>query len=240
MNSLITVSNNKEINGKNNPTINARDLHKFLESKQNFADWIKNRIKQYGFVENQDFVTIHNSMKREIGGTIKIEYHITLNMAKELAMVERNEQGKKARQYFIKTEELLQNQSSLIVNNIKQELIPAITNTMYACMEKGLIKSNLTQLTVEKADNTVNALSYNRISHDEKKYIMEMIRSKCEKDRGKYFLLKNNLFNFYGVTTYVDLQKRDFKDIMCFIQKFKFSAEQLSFMKNQSKEVHYV
>jgi anti-repressor protein len=66
--------------------VNARDLHSFLEVKSEFRHWIKNRISDFDFVENQDFTTAGKNLP----GTA-IEYHVTLNMAKELSMVERNE-----------------------------------------------------------------------------------------------------------------------------------------------------
>ena len=94
------------INGNAVETVNARELHEFLESKRQFADWIKNRISEYDFIENQDFVRFHKKMKAN--NATMIEYHITLDMAKELSMVERNEQGKQARKYFIECEKRLQ------------------------------------------------------------------------------------------------------------------------------------
>ncbi|WP_455466792.1 antA/AntB antirepressor family protein [Bartonella sp. B39] len=82
-------------------TVNARELHAFLEVTSKFADWIKNRIKEYGFRKNQDFMAFSKIL--ENGGRA-IEYHLSLDMAKELSMVERNEKGKQARQYFIECE----------------------------------------------------------------------------------------------------------------------------------------
>ena len=92
------------IDGNAVETVNARELHAFLEVQTRFNDWIKNRIEQYDFVENQDFTTVSKNL--ENGGR-SIEYHITLDMAKELAMVERTEKGKQARQYFIECEKKL-------------------------------------------------------------------------------------------------------------------------------------
>jgi phage anti-repressor protein len=83
---------------------NARDLHKALRVGRDFATWIKSRIGEYGFIENQDFVAI--SQNREIGfGRGKKDYHLTLNMAKEMAMVEKTEIGRQVRRYFIRCEE---------------------------------------------------------------------------------------------------------------------------------------
>jgi anti-repressor protein len=74
-------------------TVNARELHAHLESKQEFANWIKSRIEQYDFVEGVDF-TVDKFIN---GRSTSIDYHITLDMAKELSMVERNVKGREAR-----------------------------------------------------------------------------------------------------------------------------------------------
>ncbi|MFS1539530.1 MAG: antA/AntB antirepressor family protein [Candidatus Phlomobacter fragariae] len=101
MSNLINIET-KNINGGLIQTVNARDLHVFLESKQDFSTWIKKRISEYGFVENKDFIRLHKKM--EANNATAIDYHISLDMAKELSMVERNEKGKQARHYFIECE----------------------------------------------------------------------------------------------------------------------------------------
>lgn len=87
-------------NGKR--VVSARILHQYLENKDKFSTWIKDRIKQYGFIENQDFTTYSESSEK---GRPSLEYAISINMAKELGMVERNEKGSEVRKYFIKIEE---------------------------------------------------------------------------------------------------------------------------------------
>lgn len=69
-----------------------------------FANWIKDRIEQYNFNENIDFVVIANSGNNPKGGRPVIDYHISLDMAKEISMVEKNAKGKQAREYFIACE----------------------------------------------------------------------------------------------------------------------------------------
>ena len=103
MNELIPL-HPQTINGNAVETVSARELHTFVESKRQFADWIKNRIEKYGFVENVDYVTF--SQFCENGGR-SIEYYITLDMAKQLAMVENNEKGMQVRKYFIECEKKL-------------------------------------------------------------------------------------------------------------------------------------
>lgn len=101
--------------------VNARDLWKFLDSKQHFADWIKYYIKTYGFKKDWDYFSLHKIMKRETGATKIKEYLITLSMAKELAMVDRSEQGRLARQYFIKCEEALAENAPQITDRLRRD-----------------------------------------------------------------------------------------------------------------------
>ncbi|EJT8585421.1 antA/AntB antirepressor family protein [Escherichia coli] len=88
---------------------NARDLHAFLGVKKVFAAWITNRISEYEFIENQDYILLSNLGKQTSGrgGHNRKDYHLTLDTAKELAMVERNEKGRQIRRYFIECEKKL-------------------------------------------------------------------------------------------------------------------------------------
>ena len=101
----------KENDGKQ--AVSARDLHAFLESKQQFADWIKNRINKYDLIENEDYVTASEIYETANGGhSTRLEYILTIDAAKELSMVEGNERGKQARRYFIACEQKLKEISS--------------------------------------------------------------------------------------------------------------------------------
>lgn len=108
MNELIKVAK-VEVGTETVQTVNARDLHAFLEVGRDFSNWIKDRIAQYDFAEGRDFATAENLSSPNLVSSKSrqqrvIDYHLTLDMAKELAMVERNEKGKQARQYFIECE----------------------------------------------------------------------------------------------------------------------------------------
>ncbi len=108
----------KTINNEKKRFVNARELHKWLKVGKFFANWIKDRIEKYDFVENLDyFITVANFgngvrkrangilVDKKTGKVIPIEYILTIDMAKEVAMLENNEIGKKIRKYFIRTEE---------------------------------------------------------------------------------------------------------------------------------------
>jgi anti-repressor protein len=84
--------------------VSGRDLHEFLEIKTPYKKWF-NRMIEYGFIENTDFVTVGQKSPIANGGYQEITDHlIKLDMAKEIAMIQRNEKGKQARQYFIAVE----------------------------------------------------------------------------------------------------------------------------------------
>ena len=113
MNELIKLQP-QSINGQSVETVSARELHTFLENGDMFANWIKNRIEKYEFVENVDYISFLATTKKPTGGRPSQEYYVSVGMAKELAMVENNEKGKQARKYFIECEERLKtNQQSV-------------------------------------------------------------------------------------------------------------------------------
>lgn len=84
--------------------IDARDLHKYLKIGKKFASWITERIKEYGFEEDEDYFPKSGSKKSGRGGHNKIDYDLTLDMAKELAMSQSNELGRLTRRYFLAIE----------------------------------------------------------------------------------------------------------------------------------------
>lgn len=99
MNQLINVT----LNDSHEPVVSGRQLHEALEVKTKYADWF-NRMVDYGFTENQDFLLLKNEQQTGRGGHNKVDHVIKLDMAKEIAMIQRTERGKQVRQYFIQVE----------------------------------------------------------------------------------------------------------------------------------------
>lgn len=102
MNELITVNYDNE-----QPTVSARELHDFLEVGTRFGDWFP-RMCEYGFEQGRDFNFLKNEQvrfegNREVKRTVD-DAEITIDMAKELCMLQRNDKGKQARQYFLQLE----------------------------------------------------------------------------------------------------------------------------------------
>ena len=105
------------LDANENQTVSARELHSALGVGRDFSTWIKDRIEKYGFVEGRDFSPDLGNQKtiapnsgdysrgRGNPNFITKEYHLSLSMAKEIAMVENNKEGRRIRQYLIKVEE---------------------------------------------------------------------------------------------------------------------------------------
>lgn len=101
MNELIKVDYSGE-----KPAVSARELHEFLAVGTKFQDWFP-RMKEYGFTEGQDFETvkIENVLSQKRERTYSMtDYALSIDMAKEICMIQRNEKGKIARQYFLALE----------------------------------------------------------------------------------------------------------------------------------------
>jgi phage anti-repressor protein len=123
-----------------NPIVDARELYDFLEVGKKFPTWIKNKLETYEFIEDVEYARIFydkNNVKvptfqkgniAQCGfKTYRVEYALTLDCAKEIAMVQNNVKGKQARRYFIEVEKDWK--------KIKSEPIPVLSNTTHTIAE---------------------------------------------------------------------------------------------------------
>lgn len=106
MKELVKIHQDQTVQGQ--PTANARELHTFLGVGRDFSNWIKGRIREYEFKEDFDYVIVFAQTGENTKGRPLLEYFISINMAKELGMVERTAKGREIRQYFIECERRLQ------------------------------------------------------------------------------------------------------------------------------------
>ena len=102
MNELITINYEND-----RPMVNGRDLYNALQINAKYTDWFK-RMCEYGFVERRDYETILKNVIRVDGSEMpqkQFDHQISINMAKQLCMIQRSEIGRKFREYFIQIEE---------------------------------------------------------------------------------------------------------------------------------------
>lgn len=199
MNELIKIT---EQNGKR--AVNARELHQFLGVGKDFSSWIKERISKYGFIEDQDYSSFTEIGEREVGATVRKEYALSLDMAKELSMVENNEKGRQARKYFIECEKVVTKQTSLLEDKLKVidfatrflnlndasklKMLKAVTEplglpTPDYVPSKGILKSASELLKEYNAG--ISAQAFNKLAIKEG-YLEEKIR-KASNGKSKFF-----------------------------------------------------
>ena len=123
MNELIPLQP-QTINGNAVETVSARELHSFLEVATRYNDWITKRVRDYDFQENIDYVCltekkVTQTSEGKEGAAVERVHYVSVGMAKELSMVERNEKGKQARKYFIECEKQLNAQQSQLPTSLR-------------------------------------------------------------------------------------------------------------------------
>lgn len=110
MNQLITITTNEN----DEQLVSGRELHKFLEVKTRYSIWF-DRMSEYGFTEDVDYIAVVQKRTTAQGNqTEYIDHAMKLDMAKEVSMIQRNEKGKQARQYFLEVEKAWNNPDMII------------------------------------------------------------------------------------------------------------------------------
>lgn len=166
--------------------INARELHTVMEVGKDFTTWIKERIKKYGFIENEDyFLTFTKIGERK--NVIKHEYYLQMDMAKELCMVENNINGRIIRKYFIEVEKRY------------RKIVETPTNIF------DVMHLALTQ--IEQNEKRLNNLEH--ISKNNTKEIKE-IKSKIDVIIQKDYCLASDIAEQLGIYSENDLPHSNF------------------------------
>jgi phage anti-repressor protein len=143
--SIVPIYEGKSIQGdcETEQLVNARELYEFIESKQEFSNWIKARIVDVDAIENVDYATFDFFVKREDSnlGTKRTEYMLKIDIAKEMAMLERNPKGKMVRRYFIEAEKRFREEKlsrarskaeRRVFTDVLKEVLPESPNKKWA------------------------------------------------------------------------------------------------------------
>lgn len=139
MSALIEIK--KELIGTENiNSVNSRELYETLDVKKRYSDWIKYQITSLGLEENIDYLTNHKKVNRQT----LVDYIITLDTAKHIAMASRTEKGKEVRKYFIEAEKKL------------NQLQPQEQNILPVLVEMAKVNQMLVQSNQEIVANLTN------------------------------------------------------------------------------------
>lgn len=196
--------------------VNMRELHKWLGVKKDFSDWVKYRIKQYDFIDGEDFSTI---LGKSTGGRPTTDYIFKLEPAKEIAMVENNEKGKQIRRYFIQVEEKFK-QTSINLSQLSPEM--RLFNQMFQAMAKAQLEAAETKRIaieaktgLEQAKQVISNIKETVISEPEqwRAHINIMFNKICEHINGlpdcnKYQDVRNETYDLLEKRAHIDLNKR--------------------------------
>jgi anti-repressor protein len=173
MNELITTSQNKQ----GDIIVSGRELHEFLEVTTPYTMWFE-RMSEYGFTEGQDFIT---KMLESTGGRPRQDHHIKLDMAKELAMVQRTDKGKQARQYFLQVEKMWNSPEMIIKRamDLQQQKIMELESKI----EKDKQYTNFGKV-VAISDGSINVGAFAKLIYDKhginigRNKLMELLRER--------------------------------------------------------------
>ena len=151
------------IDGSTIPTVDGRELHAYMGVRRDFTTWVKQRIDKYDFSEGSDFWIFDSpelvNQKSRGGDRRSMAYALTLDMAKELAMVENNAKGREARRYFIDCERRAKEHSAFDGN--MNDLSPAILNAI-GTMVATCVRDVMQELITEHLPKLIDA----KLQHD--------------------------------------------------------------------------
>jgi len=199
--------------------VNARDIHEYLGVKTPFSMWIQRAIKKYDFKENIDF-TIHKIVN---GKNAQNDYIVTLEMAKELAMLENNAKGKETRKYFIKVEKEFYKKHDTIGNDTRQ-LIGVVLKLVENQQKQTDAILELAQ-SFKSAPALAQQSTPTYLDSRDRKKLRDAIQEKAKEVAGDLGVSVSTispaiwieLKNFFDVDDYQDIHKSQLKDVMHFV-----------------------
>ena len=160
-------------------TVNARDIHEKLEIKKPFTDWIKYQIESLDLEENFDYFSFHKKVEREIGATTRIEYILSVDTAKHIAMASRTEEGKKVRKYFIEMEKYARykmfEEKNKLIEDVKNKVLNKKVEHFFA-IEKAKISVNTLDSFFDILSESAESKEFKSILSNSKNHVKKMIK----------------------------------------------------------------
>ncbi|WP_342357968.1 antA/AntB antirepressor family protein [Lentilactobacillus diolivorans] len=215
--------------------VDGRDLHDFLEVKERYNDWFKD-MQKYGFTENVDFISFTGKRVKPQGGRPQVNHALTLDMAKELSMIQRTDRGKQARQYFIVMEKKAK---------AKQQLPQTPEEKIMLLLQN----ANEDNKKINQIDNRVKDLEHNKpLTPGEYNYISHAVGGAVNtyvqthhlilttKQRGKLYKdINGGIKQIAGIQTRAQLREKDFENVDRYIRNWVPSTATILIIKQLSE-----
>lgn len=208
---------------KGNVIVSGRDLHEFLEVNTQYTIWFE-RMKEYGFVENMDFVALNQKRLTAQGNKVAyIDHALTLDMAKEISMIQRTEKGKQARRYFIQVEKAYRKEREL--PQTPEERL-ALTMKVTLRLDKR-VKKVEDDIDFLKNTSEIDSVQRYQLRKARNRKAVEVLGGKdsnAYKDKNlsrKVFrALEHDFKETFNISRYEDLKKEDFEAAIKFIKNW--------------------
>ena len=207
-----------------NVIVSGRDLHEFLEVNTQYTIWFE-RMKEYGFVENTDFVALNQKRLTAQGNKVAyIDHALTLDMAKEISMIQRTEKGKQARRYFIQVEKAYRKEREL--PQTPEERL-ALTMKVTLRLDKR-VKKVEADIDFLKNTSEIDSVQRHRLWKARNRKAVEVLggkdsnayKDKKNLSRKAFKALEHDLKETFNISRYEDLKKEDFEAAIKFVENW--------------------
>lgn len=195
--------------------VNGRELHNFLEVKTEYKDWFP-RMVSYGFIENTDFSAF---LSESTGGRPRQDHAMTLDMAKEISMIQRTSKGKQARQYFLQVEKAYRKQEKIPVKELllqasleHEERLEVVEDKIELLETEMIINSSQRRKIRDAVNSTVSKVLGSKKSNA---YNDKSLRSSAFRNCYK------EIQQLFDVASYLDIPKARFDEAINIIPKWK-------------------
>jgi len=208
--------------------VDARELHQFLEIGRDFTNWMKDRIEKYGFINGDDYsVTLTKIGERQ--NVTRHDYILKLDVAKELCMVENNEQGSRARKYFIEVEKRFKNES---VDVSKLDPQMQMFHLMFQSVAKMQLQADETQQKLTAVTEAIETMQETFLQRDEewRESVNSMVKGIVFRTQGVHQDIRNK--------SYVLLEERARCDLNARLRNFRKRLEESGATKTQVKNAN--
>lgn len=237
-NELIKIA--KDENG--NSVVSGRDLHEFLEVNTQYTIWFE-RMKEYGFVENTDFVALNQKRLTAQGNKVAYTDHaLTLDMAKEISMIQRTEKGKQARQYFIEVEKAFKEQYRL-PQTPEEKLALTMEVTTRLNKRIGKIEEDLEDIKNKQEIDSTQRYKLKKARNRKAVEVLNGKQSNAYQDKSltrKVFrALERELKDEFTISRYEDLRRDEFDSAIEFINNWhpSYSLEREISLRNSQMKI---